>query len=48
MREPTAGMLELPAKAFYEYMELSSRTQKRYEQLFNAWEPKTRRRWWIY
>ncbi|KAI0334505.1 hypothetical protein GY45DRAFT_1318059 [Cubamyces sp. BRFM 1775] len=48
VRVPTAGMLELPAKAFCEYMELSSRTQKRYEQLFNAWEPKARRRWWIY
>ncbi|KAI0731283.1 hypothetical protein C8Q76DRAFT_587633, partial [Earliella scabrosa] len=33
-REPTVGMLELPPNAFTEYMELSSRTQKRHEQLF--------------
>ncbi|KAI0666749.1 hypothetical protein C8Q78DRAFT_1176302 [Trametes maxima] len=38
--EPTTGMLELPAQAFCEYMELSDRTQRRYEQLFSAWTPK--------
>ncbi|KAI9066951.1 hypothetical protein FKP32DRAFT_1644832 [Trametes sanguinea] len=45
VREPTAGMLELPPQAFYEFMELSSRTQKRYEQLFSAWSSKAKRRW---
>ncbi|RDX48260.1 hypothetical protein OH76DRAFT_1309398, partial [Lentinus brumalis] len=32
--QPTTGMLELPPKAFSEYVELSSRTQQRHEQLF--------------
>ncbi|KAI0629176.1 hypothetical protein C8Q77DRAFT_1220373 [Trametes polyzona] len=47
-RAPTPGMLELPPQAFWEYVELSSRTQKRYEQMLaNAWsaKPKTRRLW---
>ncbi|KAI0794000.1 hypothetical protein C8Q74DRAFT_1314923 [Fomes fomentarius] len=35
-RQPVSGMLELAPQAFTEYMELSSRTQKRHEQLFNA------------
>ncbi|KAI0820367.1 hypothetical protein BC628DRAFT_1341674 [Trametes gibbosa] len=35
-RAPTAGMLELPAQAFWEYVELSARTQKRHEQMFDS------------
>ncbi len=35
-RAPAAGMLELPPQAFWEYMELSARGQKRCEQLFDA------------
>ena len=47
-RQPTTGMLELPPKAFFEYIELSSRTQQRHEQLFSAWQPhKARRRWLV-
>ncbi|KAI0766564.1 hypothetical protein BD413DRAFT_146544 [Trametes elegans] len=45
VRAPAAGMLELPAQAFGEYMDLSARTQKRYEQLFDAHSAKPRRRW---
>ncbi|KAI8974562.1 hypothetical protein BD414DRAFT_468123 [Trametes punicea] len=45
VHEPTAGMLELPTQAFYEFMELSSRTQKRHEQLFDAWSARSKRRW---
>ncbi|KAJ2987408.1 hypothetical protein NUW54_g9435 [Trametes sanguinea] len=39
------GPAAAPARAFYEFMELSSRTQKRYEQLFSAWSSKAKRRW---
>lgn len=46
-RKPVSGMLELAPQAFTEYMELSSRTQKRHEQLFNAWSTKPRRRWLV-
>ncbi|KAL1943093.1 hypothetical protein VTO73DRAFT_4764 [Trametes versicolor] len=35
-RVPAAGMLELPPQAFWEYMELSARGQKRCEQLFEG------------
>ncbi|KAI0350667.1 hypothetical protein OH77DRAFT_1430657 [Trametes cingulata] len=46
VREPTTGMLELPPQAFWEFVELSSRTQKHYEQLFSArLFSKTRKRW---
>lgn len=36
----TQGMLELPKTAFSQYIELSSRHQKRYESLWNAWVSK--------
>ncbi|KAH9852062.1 hypothetical protein C2E23DRAFT_903897 [Lenzites betulinus] len=49
-RAPTAGMLELPAQAFWEYTELSARTQKRHEQMFDsalaAKMGMKDRRWW--
>ena len=44
-RHPVPGMLELPPKAFSEYKELSTYTQKRYEQLYCASATKPRRRW---
>jgi len=31
------GMLELPQKAFSQYLDLSSRNQKRHERIWNAW-----------
>ncbi|KAF8801319.1 hypothetical protein BYT27DRAFT_7147666 [Phlegmacium glaucopus] len=31
------GMLELPKKAFSQYIELNCRHQKRYERLWSAW-----------
>ncbi|KAJ3501637.1 hypothetical protein NLJ89_g9246 [Agrocybe chaxingu] len=34
------GMLELPKKAFSQYIELNSRHQKRYEDLWNSWVSK--------
>ncbi|OBZ74205.1 hypothetical protein A0H81_05853 [Grifola frondosa] len=40
VRSPAKGMLELPQKAFSEFMELSGRTQKRYEDLFSVWAAK--------
>ncbi|KAI0741531.1 hypothetical protein C8Q80DRAFT_1273948 [Daedaleopsis nitida] len=47
-REAATGILELPPRAFSEYMELSSRTQKRHEQLFrSAWSRKAHRRWMV-
>ncbi|KAF9499417.1 hypothetical protein BDN71DRAFT_1442057 [Pleurotus eryngii] len=36
-RQPDQGMLELPQQAFSEYLELSMRTQKRYESMWSAW-----------
>lgn len=36
-RSTTPGMLELPQKAFSEFLDLSSRNQKRHESLWNAW-----------
>ncbi|KAF8159809.1 hypothetical protein B0H34DRAFT_674102 [Crassisporium funariophilum] len=33
----TQGMLELPKKSFSQYIELTSRHQKRYESLWTAW-----------
>jgi hypothetical protein len=36
-RSPSPGMLELPEEAFTEFNQLSSRTQERYEKLWNAW-----------
>lgn len=36
----TQGMLELPKKAYSQYMELNSRHQKRYESLWSAWVSK--------
>ncbi|KAJ6581203.1 hypothetical protein B0H19DRAFT_928932 [Mycena capillaripes] len=36
-RSPSPGMLELPEEAFTEFNELSSRTQERYERMWNAW-----------
>ncbi|KAJ7257940.1 hypothetical protein B0H12DRAFT_1015113 [Mycena haematopus] len=35
-RSPSPGMLELPEEAFTEFNELSLRTQKHYEKLWNA------------
>ena len=37
IRRPTKGMLELPAQAFAEFLELSARTQRKYEKLFSIW-----------
>jgi len=37
---PTKGMLELPQQAFSEFMELSGRSQTRYENLWSAWTAK--------
>ncbi|PPQ63365.1 hypothetical protein CVT24_005630 [Panaeolus cyanescens] len=34
------GMLELPKKSYSQYMELSSKHQKRYESLWSAWVSK--------
>ncbi|EDR05554.1 uncharacterized protein LACBIDRAFT_294818 [Laccaria bicolor S238N-H82] len=31
------GLLELPKQAFSEFVEISSRYQKRYESLWNSW-----------
>jgi hypothetical protein len=36
-RTPAQGMLELPQKAFSEFIELSSRNQLRYENMWNTW-----------
>ncbi|KAJ3524147.1 hypothetical protein NM688_g8611 [Phlebia brevispora] len=36
------GMLVLPPKAFSKFMELSTRTQEKYEHLFNMWSARTR------
>ncbi|KZT09954.1 uncharacterized protein LAESUDRAFT_722112 [Laetiporus sulphureus 93-53] len=36
-RAPTKGILELPPKAFSEYLELSGRMQKKYEDMYNTW-----------
>jgi len=36
----TQGMLELPTKAFSQYIELTSRHQKRYESLWSSWVSK--------
>ncbi|KAJ7918768.1 hypothetical protein B0H13DRAFT_1991636 [Mycena leptocephala] len=36
-RSLSPGMLELPQEAFTEFNELSSRTQERYERMWNAW-----------
>lgn len=38
------GMLELPPKAYAEYIELSSRMQEKYEKLFSAMAERPRRR----
>lgn len=38
------GMLELPQKAYSEYIELSSRMQEKYEKLFSAMAERPRRR----
>ncbi|KAF7370856.1 Capping protein [Mycena sanguinolenta] len=35
-RSISPGMLQLPEEAFTEFNELSSRTQRRYEQMWNA------------
>lgn len=35
------GMLEISPKAYEEFIELSSRMQKKYERLFDAWSRKT-------
>ncbi|KDQ61578.1 hypothetical protein JAAARDRAFT_31034 [Jaapia argillacea MUCL 33604] len=45
---PAAGeMLEVPPKAFAEFIELSSRNQKRYENLWKAYKVDTSKpRWW--
>jgi len=37
---PIKGMLELPQQAFSEFMEISCRTQTRYENLWSAWTTK--------
>lgn len=42
VRTPAAGMLELAPKAFGEYLELSSRSQKKYEGLWKAWKAKAK------
>ncbi|KIK07793.1 hypothetical protein K443DRAFT_673051 [Laccaria amethystina LaAM-08-1] len=34
---PSQGLLELPKQAFSEFVEISSRYQKRYESLWNSW-----------
>ena len=34
---PAQGMLELPKKAYSEFLEINSRNQQRYENLWNAW-----------
>ncbi|KAJ7089675.1 hypothetical protein B0H15DRAFT_779773 [Mycena belliarum] len=36
-RSLAQGMLELPEEAFTEFNELISRTQERYERMWNAW-----------
>ena len=48
-RRPAAGMLELPPKAFAEFVELSARTQRRHELLYCACASaiKPRRRWLV-
>ncbi|KAI0788782.1 hypothetical protein C8Q75DRAFT_807516 [Abortiporus biennis] len=37
MRKPEKGMLEIPPKAFAEFLELNAMAQKKYERLYNAW-----------
>jgi len=39
---PMGGMLELSTQAYEEFIELSSRMQKKYERLFNVWSRKAR------
>ena len=36
-------MLEVTPQAYQEFLELSSRTQKKYERLFDVWSRKLRR-----
>ena len=44
METPFGGeMLEVTPQAYQEFLELSSRTQKKYERLFDVWSRKLRR-----